>query len=126
MKSLGKQLLIELYDCKPKLLNDVKAIENIMKEAAEYSRAKIIDAIFHRFNPHGVSGVIVIAESHLSIHTWPEYGFASADVYTCGNKVNPWRAYRYLIKKLKPKNSTAMELKRGVLNISSLKHKPGA
>ena len=126
MKGLGKQLLIEFYDCKPKVLDDLKTIEEIMKEAARYARARIVDAIFHRFNPHGISGIVVIAESHLSIHTWPEYSFASVDIYTCGNKVKPWRAYRYLTKKLKPKSSTAMEMKRGVLNVRSLKHKPTA
>ena len=125
MKSLGKHLLIEFYGCDAHLLNDRRKVKQIMVESAKAAKVKIIDSKFHRFNPHGVSGVIVIAESHLSIHTWPEYGFASIDIYTCGNVINPWKAYQYLVKKFKPKNSTAMELKRGVLNIRGLKHKPG-
>jgi len=58
---------------------------------------------FIPLNPHGVSGVIVIAESHLAIHTWPEFNFASIDIYTCGPEINPWSAYHFMVRKLKPK-----------------------
>ena len=119
MKSLGRHLLIELYDCEAKILTDVHKVESIMVEAAKYAKAHIVDVVFHTFNPNGISGVIVIAESHLSIHTWPEYNFASIDVYTCGNEINPWKAYSYMAKKFKAKNMTAMEMKRGMLNVPS-------
>lgn len=119
MKSLGRHLLVEFYNCEPKILMDIGAIEDILVGAAKYARAHIVDVVFHTFNPHGISGVVVVQESHLAIHTWPEYGFASVDIYTCGQTVNPWKAYHYLLKHLKAKNSTAMEMKRGVLNISN-------
>lgn len=117
MRSLGRHLLIELYGCDSKILADVRRVEEIMVEAAKATRAHIVDVVFHTFNPHGISGVIVIAESHLSIHTWPEYGFASIDIYTCGEKTNPWKAYRVLTQRFKAKNFSAMEMKRGILKI---------
>ena len=124
MKSLERHLSIEFYHCDPKILMDVGRIEDIFVGAAKKAKAHIVDVVFHTFNPHGISGVVVIQESHLAIHTWPEYGFASVDIYTCGNSVNPWTAYQYIAKGLKSKNSTAMEMKRGVLDIGSKsKHK---
>lgn len=125
MKSLGRHLLIELYDCDPKIITDVRRVEETMVEAAKATKAFIVDVVFHTFNPHGISGVIVIAESHLTIHTWPEYGFASVDIYTCGTEVNPWKAYHVLRKGFRAKNVTAMEMKRGVLNVPGrlLNHK---
>jgi len=126
MKSLGRHLLLELYGCSSKLINNVHKIETIMVEAAKACEAEVIDVVFHRFNPYGVSGVVVIAESHFSIHTWPEYGFVSIDLFTCGEEIDPWKAHQYLVRKLKPKNSTVLELKRGILNLppSEIKHKP--
>jgi len=126
MKSLGRHLLIELYGCSPKMLNDIPKTEAIMTGAAKFCGAQVVDVVFHRFNPHGVSGVVVIAESHFAIHTWPEYGFASIDLYTCGEEIDPWKAHQYLVKKFKPKNSTVLEMRRGILNLSpeEIKHKP--
>ena len=123
MKALGRHLLVEYYNCDPKTLTDIGAIEDILVGAARAAKAHIVDVVFHTFNPHGISGVVVVEESHLAIHTWPEYGFASVDIYTCGNSVNPWHAYKFLYKHLKAKHSTAMEMKRGVLNIDSRSRK---
>jgi S-adenosylmethionine decarboxylase proenzyme len=119
LKTLGRHLLVELYGCDAKAITDVRRVEEIMVGAAKHAKATIVDVVFHSFNPHGISGVIVIQESHLTIHTWPEYNFASVDVYTCGNKVNPWTAYKYLAKHFRAKNVTALEMKRGVLNLAS-------
>jgi S-adenosylmethionine decarboxylase len=77
--------------------------------------AVVLGESFHRFSPQGVSGVVVIAESHISIHTWPEHGYAAADVFTCGTSVNPEIAAEVLIEKLGSKNHTITEIKRGVL-----------
>ncbi|OGR84603.1 MAG: S-adenosylmethionine decarboxylase proenzyme [Elusimicrobia bacterium RIFCSPLOWO2_01_FULL_54_10] len=116
MKSLGRHLLVEYYGCDPKALTDLSTIEGILVGAARAAKAHIVDVVFHTFSPHGISGVVVIEESHLAIHTWPEHGLASVDIYTCGTSVNPWHAYKYLNKNLKAKHSTAMEMKRGILN----------
>src|ERR1700704_5831690 len=104
--------MVELYNCDGKVLNDVHKVETIMVDAAKHAQARIVDVVFHTFNPHGISGVVVIAESHLAIHTWPEYNYASVDVFTCGTEINPWKAYNYVAKKLKAKNMTAIEVKR--------------
>ncbi len=113
MKSLGKHLLIEFYDCDEKILDDVAAIEDHMRTAARRANSTIVNSTFHRFSPYGVSGVVVIAESHLSIHTWPEYGYAAVDLFTCGESVDPWKAFEYLKDVLKSKRESTVELKRG-------------
>ena len=117
MKTLGRHLLVELYNCDPMIIKNVRKIEDIMVGAAKAANCHIVDVVFHNFSHHGISGVVVVAESHLSIHTWPEYCFASIDIYTCGDEVDPWKAYKYLLKQLRAKNVTALEMKRGVLNI---------
>ncbi|MCD6443029.1 MAG: adenosylmethionine decarboxylase, partial [Thermotogae bacterium] len=87
MKSLGRHLLAEFYDCDPNILRDLETIREYLKEAAEVANATIVNWTFHQFSPQGVSGVVVIAESHLAIHTWPEYRYAAVDLFTCGEDV---------------------------------------
>ncbi len=116
MNSLGRHLLVEYYNCDERILNDIESIRKFMIEAAEKSGATVVNDVFHLFNPYGVSGVVVIAESHLAIHTWPEHKFAAVDLFTCGEDVDPWIAFDYLKKKLKAKYNLSMELKRGLLD----------
>ncbi len=123
MKSLGRHILVEFYGCKKEKINDLKFIEAAMIGAAEYAKTTVIDGVFHKFNPHGVSGVVVIAESHLAVHTWPEYGYAAVDVFTCGEEADPWDAFFYLNKKLEAESNTTMDLKRGLLDVPDLKNK---
>lgn len=85
MKYLGKHTILELYDCPADLLSDPTAIQQQMEAAALAMGATIIESRFHHFSPLGVSGVVIIAESHLTIHTWPEYHYAAIDVFTCGD-----------------------------------------
>jgi len=113
LESLGKHILVDFYDCDPHLLNDVVYIEKSMEEAARASNATLINSTFHHFSPYGVSGVIVIQESHLAIHTWPEYGFASVDLFTCGNLLDPWISFDVLRKGLKAAHQSAIEMRRG-------------
>ena len=103
MKSLGRHILVEFYGCNRKKLNDLKYVNDAMTGAAVFAKATVVDDVFHKFSPHGVSGVVVIAESHLAIHTWPEYGYAAVDLFTCGEEVNPWDAVFYLNEKLEAK-----------------------
>jgi len=84
MKTLGRHLLIELYGCEPDALDDLARVRSAMLEAAVAVGAEKVGESFHPFTPQGISGTVVIAESHLSIHTWPEHGYAAVDVYTCG------------------------------------------
>jgi len=104
-----------MHDCNRESLNDLELIRKVMLKAAVDCGAEVLGESFHRFSPQGVSGVVVIAESHISIHTWPEHGFAAADVFTCGTKVNPLIAADVLIAKLDSKNHTLTEIQRGVL-----------
>ena len=116
MKVLGRHLLVEYHGCDPEILNDLERVKKFMLEAASESGATVLDASFHYFTPQGVSGVVVIAESHLAIHTWPEYGYAAVDIFTCGNVVDPWKAFHYLRSTLDSKETSVNEIVRGELS----------
>lgn len=116
MNSLGRHILAEMYGCDPKILNDEELIEKAMVDSAREAGAEVREVAFHKFSPQGVSGVVVISESHLTIHTWPELGYAAVDVFTCGHHVNPWDACNYLTEKLNSSNMTATEVKRGIFS----------
>lgn len=113
MNELGRHLLVDLYDGDPKILNDAQAIERLMVAAAEVADATVIHTAFHQFSPTGVSGVVVVQESHLAIHTWPERRFAAIDIFTCGDQMAPWRACDFLQKALKAARRSTMEVNRG-------------
>ena len=115
MNALGRQLLIELQDCDKEVLNDLGFIRDAMVVAAVGCGATVLGESFHHFSPQGVSGVVIIAESHLSIHTWPEYGYAAVDIFTCGTSVEPEKAVETLIEKLGAKKHSLMEIQRGLL-----------
>lgn len=114
MKALGRHILAEIYGCDPGILNDKEAIEKIMVDSALEAGAEIRETAFHKFSPQGISGVVVISESHLTIHTWPELGYAAVDVFTCGDRINPWDACNYLTEKFNAGYMTATEVKRGL------------
>ena len=116
MKVLGEHLIVELYDCDFKMLSDVDKVQNIMLQAAKAAETTIIDSIFHHFTPHGVSGVVVIAESHFAIHTWPEHKYAAVDLFTCGTKTMPWKAFRVVKKLFKSKHFSVMKMERGIIS----------
>ena len=114
LQSLGRHIQIEYYGCDENIIKDNELIEKLMNEAAIVANATIVDSVFHHFNPHGVSGAVIIEESHLTIHTWPEYKYASVDVYTCGDSVNPWDAFDHLEKGFKATRSESSEVPRGM------------
>lgn len=130
MKKLGRHVLAEFTNCDCTCLNSIEDIEKHLTECALQSGATIVKSVFHRYNPHGVSGVIVIAESHISIHTWPEYGYAAVDFFTCGESVDPMRACRYLQNALGATDTQVdahiTEIARGIPSSSDeiLAHKP--
>jgi len=114
VEALGRHVLAEIYDCEFAMLDDPNAVRDVMVQAAEYAGAEVREVVFHEFSPQGVSGVVVIAESHLTVHTWPELGYAAVDVFTCGNTVDPWEATRYICEHFGAKRVTASETKRGI------------
>lgn len=99
-----------------------------MVTAAKIANATIIGVSFHEFSPFGISGVVVIAESHLSIHTWPEYRYAAVDIFTCGDQLKPEVAVDYITLQLKSKNVSVVEVRRGLIgkNVGRLPHKIGS
>jgi S-adenosylmethionine decarboxylase len=125
MRSLGHQIVAEFYSCDPVLLNDVEYIREQLLEAARRAGATIVNQAFHHFSPQGVSGAVIIAESHLSIHTWPEYGFAAIDLFTCGDTVSTEIAFSYLHEALKAGHISTMELHRGQVEMMGLAGTPG-
>lgn len=124
LETLGKHILIEFYNCDKKILKNPKIIELRMNEAAKIANATIIQSVFHHFNPYGVSGAIIISESHLAIHTWPEYGYAAVDIFTCGDKIDPWTAFKFLEEVFKAERSESIEVPRGMVEkIRNYSHK---
>jgi len=132
VETLGRHILVEYYNCDPEILKNPRLIEQQMNQAALESKATIVESVFHHFNPWGVSGAVIVAESHLTIHTWPEYGFASADFFTCGD-INPWASFEYLEKILKSEFSESIEIPRGLTakiqkhskeELGAITHKP--
>jgi len=116
LDALGTHLLVELNECDSEVLRDLKRIEEILLTAAKKANATVVESRFHQFSPFGISGFVVIAESHLSIHTWPEHRYAAVDVFTCGESLKPHLAITHLVEKLKSLKSSIVELKRGLFS----------
>jgi S-adenosylmethionine decarboxylase len=114
VKALGRHIIAELSHCKSEILADVEAVRAAMVQAAIIAKAHIREVAFHRFEPHGVSGVVVLAESHLAIHTWPELGYAAIDVYTCGDTTQPWKACEYLAEQFGCTSLSTASMDRGL------------
>ena len=125
-RALGHQLMVEYYGCSPEYLNDEDHIRRTMIEAAQATGATVVGEVFHEFNPHGISGVVVIAESHLAIHTWPEYGYAAVDLFTCGEEIDPFKGFDHLRERLAAERFEVQEFYRGRLEPLNgrLPHKP--
>lgn len=111
--ALGHHILLELHDCNDALLNDVQHIKKIMRQAAHKAKATIVTEHFHHFSPYGVSGVVIIQESHLTIHTWPEYGYAAIDVFTCNSNLALQEAVQYITDQFNAGNTTQHYVHRG-------------
>lgn len=113
MDPQGIHIILDCYECDNQLLNDKKALKQILMDAAIKSGAHIVETSFHQFYPQGISGVIVISESHFSIHTWPEYKYAAIDIFTCSKEMNINFAIDYIIAHLKSNRYEIIRLDRG-------------
>lgn len=121
---LGRHILAEFFECDSNILNNPKLVEKYMLEAALECGATIVNKCFHLFSPHGVSGVVIISESHLAIHTWPEFGYAAVDLFTCGEQCDPKVSYQYLKEKFNSKDAKYTQLNRGLMdNKEHVEHK---
>jgi S-adenosylmethionine decarboxylase len=123
MNTMSKHLLIELSGCHFNLLNDLNFVKDTMRKAALEANAEVLELAFHKFSPQGISGVVVISESHLSIHTWPEYGYAAIDIFTCGDNTMPEKASKYLKEKFQAKNIYGTNITRGILKNNIYVHR---
>ncbi len=115
MNVLGLHLLLELKECNPELLDNLDYVRNALIRAAEGVGAHIVGESFHQFSPQGVTGILSIAESHISIHTWPEHCYAAADIFTCGSSFQPREAAQVLIERFESNAPEITEVERGLL-----------
>ena len=117
MRSLGHQIVAEFYHCDKNILSDVEQVTDAMLEAARRTGCTIVTQTFHHFSPFGVSGAVIVAESHLAIHTWPEYGYAAVDIFTCGDSVFPEKGLNFLKEALRSQQVSTMEMNRGQVDM---------
>ncbi|MFA5259903.1 MAG: adenosylmethionine decarboxylase [Candidatus Omnitrophota bacterium] len=113
---LGKHAIVEYYGCSQESLNDIPLLRSALITAAKIAGATVIDSFFHEFSPCGITGVVVVAESHLSIHTWPEYGYAAVDVFTCGKTIDNCKAVEFIKNEISAQKYELVEFRRGKLS----------
>lgn len=113
MEHLGRHVIIEFWGCNDGI-NDAELMRTAILEAVRAANATLLDLNVHTFSPHGVTGVAVLSESHLSVHSWPEYGYLAADVFTCGSTTNPDAAAEVLRRYFQPTSVDVQRLERGV------------
>lgn len=110
---VGTQVVLDLYECATDRLDDIGWVERTLTEAARVAGATIVETVFHQFSPWGISGIVVISESHLAIHIWPENRYAAVDVFTCGTAVDLDRAVRYLAAAFDSQRPAIRRFQRG-------------
>ena len=108
----GRHLILDLYECDPGILDDYDLLQELLQTALLMANATILRIIGEKFKPQGVTLLALLAESHASIHTWPEIGYAALDLYTCGDKTKAEKAAQFLKIKLKAKTIKQQELVR--------------
>lgn len=113
MPPLGHQIVLDLAGIDPVRLDDLERLQGALVDAATAAGATVVEQRFHHFAPHGISGVVILAESHLAIHTWPEHGTASVDVFTCGDQALTERVADAVERALAPRTSCRRSLERG-------------
>jgi S-adenosylmethionine decarboxylase len=114
--SLGSHLLVELYGCSEEALKTEASVGNAMRQAAVESNATVVEQSFHEFKPYGVSGAVIIQESHYTIHTWPEHQYAAVDLFYCGGTVAVHRAVQVLNDRFKPERIKFLIVRRGLVS----------
>lgn len=107
---IGTHFVLELYDCPARLLNDASFIKRSLQEAAKQAGSTLLGEVLHQFEPQGVTALALLAESHISVHTWPEVGYAAVDVFTCGEHTNPESACLYLVHTLQARRHLISKL----------------
>ncbi|MFT4559606.1 MAG: adenosylmethionine decarboxylase [Planctomycetales bacterium] len=114
--TLGHHWIVDLYGCPSELLDDQELIRQRLRETTERFGLTLLDVVSNKFEPQGVTAVGLLAESHMSIHTWPEHGYAAVDIFTCSFDPALKAACRFIAESLQATESTVLRLQRGVLN----------
>ncbi len=112
--ALGSHLLIELFGCAQETLEKEDVVGRAMRDAAVASEATVVTESFHEFKPYGVSGAVIIQESHYTIHTWPEHGYAGVDLFYCGGAIRVDKAVEVLRERFQPKRIKLLIVRRGI------------
>ena len=118
VKALGLHILADLYGVHPDLIDRVEDVRQLLESAVKVADLTKISSHYFQFQPHGATGVVLLAESHISIHTWPEHGLATVDVYTCGDPSKAYRAMDYIISTLEPTRVDKQVHERGLVGQS--------
>jgi len=113
-ETIGRHYIAEASGCDPKIIGSIEKVQQILVKAAEVAGATVWSISFSRFPPNGVSGVVGISESHISTHTWPEYGYVALDIYTCGKHVDPEKAVVFAVEAFGASTSHITEITRGI------------
>jgi len=113
-ETIGRHYIVEASGCDSKIIGSVEKVQQILVKAAEIAGAQVWSISFSRFPPQGVSGVVVISESHISTHTWPEFGYVALDIYTCGKNVDPEKAVVFAVEAFGSSTSHITEITRGI------------
>ena len=108
----SKHLLLELYSCDSEKLNDESFLRCTLNKAAKLAKATVLNLISNKFEPQGVTAIALLAESHISIHTWPESNYSAVDIFTCGQNMMPELASQYIIQTLKAKEHSLRVIQR--------------
>ena len=111
---LARHTLIDLHGCDRDLLNAPDTLKQLLLEAIRRGHGTVVTDVFHTFNPHGVTGVVVIAESHVAIHTWPEHGYAALDIFSCGTKLDAEIIRDWISSGVRASRSASQEITRPV------------
>jgi S-adenosylmethionine decarboxylase len=112
--SNGRHLILDLYDCNQEILDDYDELQRLLEASLVMAKATILRIFGERFQPQGVTLLALLAESHASLHSWPELGYCAIDLYTCGETTQTHRAAEFLKKKLEAKTVEQKELVRSV------------
>ncbi|RLE87465.1 MAG: adenosylmethionine decarboxylase [Thermoprotei archaeon] len=120
--TVGYHYIVEASGCDPEVLSDSDKLRDILTTAAKIGKMDIRVIHFYKFSPTGVSGMIVVSESHVSIHTWPEEGYAAIDVYICGTKSEPEKTLEYILENIRAQYAHITELKRGIKDNEEFTH----
>lgn len=115
MDTLGKHIILEMWGCSKNVIDSIDQVKDALTKTAKTTKANLVNVVCHRFSPYGITGVAVLAESHISVHTWPEYEYAAVDIFICGSVVNSQDAASYITQAFHAKDISLLELKRGDL-----------